>query len=108
MALAGNASRQRSIAPIPVILSRCFDLPFSLSLSVSRRGRNLRLFVLTVPFESVRLNFPIIHPQLLVPVGMGGRLIILDLAARKVDLGLSVLAHHPELLNGISSPDKES
>ena len=108
MALAGNASRQRSIALIPVILSRCFALPFSLSLSVSRLGRNRRLFVLTSPFASVRLNFPMIHPQLLVPVGSGGKLIILDLAARRVDLGLSVLAHQPELLNGISSPDNES
>lgn len=108
MALAGNASRQRSIAPIPVILSLCFAFPFSLSRSVSRRGRNLRLFVLTVPFESVRFNIPMIHPQLLVPVGSGGRLIILDLAARNVDLGLSVLAHHPELLSGASSLDNES
>jgi len=87
IAFAGKASRQRSTAAIPVMLSLCLALPRSRSLRVSRLGLNLRVFVLTALVDPVLGIMLINQPQLLVPVGNGGRLIIFDRAARIVERG---------------------
>lgn len=75
------------MAPMPVILSLCLALPRSRSLRVSRLGLNLLVFVLTALADPDLGIMLINQPQLLVPVGSGGRLINLDLATRIVDLG---------------------
>lgn len=85
--LAGKDSKKRSIAYTPVMLSRCLTLPMNRSRSrmVSRRVLNRRDFALAVWLVLTRLGKRAIsHPQLRVPDGIGGRLIILDRAALNV------------------------